>query len=119
MAGASTGTTSESGGAGVHECVAETPAATSIHLISCGKRAWRTLPAPMTAESRAATAISTIREPGSLMLNGTEGRPAAMLARIATGYQIELARRIPTASPSATESAIRRDRFSTAEKRSE
>ena len=50
----------------------------------------------MTAESRAATAISPIREPGSLALSGTEGRPAAMLASIATGCQIELASRIPS-----------------------
>jgi hypothetical protein len=73
----------------------------------------------MTAESRATTAISPIRDPGSLVLNGTEGRPAAMLASIATGYQAELARRIPTACPSATAVAIRRDKFSTAENRSE
>jgi hypothetical protein len=42
-----------------------------------------------------------------------------MLASIATGYQTELARRIPTACPSATAAAIRRDKFSTAENRSE
>ena len=51
--------------------------------------------------------------------DGIEGRPAAMLASIATGYQTELARRIPTACPSATAVAIRRDKFSTAENRSE
>ena len=34
--------------------VAATLAATSIHWTSCGNPAWRTLPAPMTAESRAA-----------------------------------------------------------------
>src|SRR6202048_254094 len=119
MAGASTETTSDRCDAGGGDSVATTPAATSIHWTFCGNPAWWTLPAPMTAESRATTAISPIREPGSLVLNGTEGRPAAILASIAPGYQTELARRIPTACPSATAVAIRRDKFSTAENRSE
>ena len=63
-------------------------------------------PTQITADKCASSTMPTMRWAGSRGLSCTDGRPAAMQANMATGYQAEFPRNSPTARPTGVIAAI-------------